>query len=239
MMSSAYDETSTSFNDTFTIESPPPVEARNNWIPACLIGCFLMFVACGLLCAGIVWYVASNAKKIASNLARDAIVGTVEQSDLESNEKRAIIAQVDRVVDQYQAGEISTEDLGRIMEELAESPLMGAILIRSVELHYVEPSGLDDAEKEQARRTLQRVLRGLYEKQLTTEELEPAMDHISYRDAQGNRQLKQQISDEELRRFLAACRERVEAAEIPDEPYEVQISQELKRAIDRALDAQD
>jgi hypothetical protein len=230
-----YNEKSSAPDDRFTIESPPTTGARNNWIPACLAGCLLIFVVGCLLCGGTVWYVASNAKKIASNLAREAIVGTVEQSELESDEKRAIIAQVDRVVQQYQAGEISTEDLGKIMEELAESPLMGAILIRSVELHYVEPSGLDDAEKEEAQRTLQRVLRGLYEEKLASEELEPAMEHVSYRDAQGNRQLKQRISDDELREFLAACRERADAAEVPDEPYEVRISQELEGAIDRAL----
>ncbi len=238
-MSNYYDENSKVSHELFTAESPPPVEAKNIWVPACLVGCLLMCVVGGLLCAGTVWYVYSNAKRIASNLARDAIVGTVEQSDLDQEEKQAIIAQVDRVVDQYQAGEISTEDLGRIMEELAESPLMGAILIRSVELKYIEPSGLGESEKEDARLTLQRVLRGLYEKQLTTDDLEPAMDHVSYRDSQGNRQLKNRISDDELRDFLTACQEQADAAEIPDEPYEVQISQEIQRAIDRALQLQD
>jgi hypothetical protein len=163
------------------------------------------------------------------------IVSVVRDSDLEEEEKQAIIAQVNRVVDQYQSGKITTEDLGRIMEELAESPLMGAILIRSVEVKYIEPSGLSEEEKADARVTLQRVLRGMYEEKLKPDDIEAAMELVSYETANGQRQLKDRVSDEELRAFLQECKLQADEAEVPDEPYEVQISEELKRAIDRAL----
>ena len=234
-MSNFYDEKKPTSDQTFSAEPPYPEQARSNWVPACLVGCLLMFIVSVLLCAGTAWYVFSHAKRIASNLAREMIVSVVEESDLEVEEKQAIVAQVNRVVEQYQSGKITTEDLGRIMEELAESPLMGAILIKSVEAKYIDPSGLSEEEKADARVTLQRVLRGMYEEQLDPDDLQTAMDYVSYETSDGQRQLKNQVSDDELRAFLQECELRADEAGVPDESYEVQISEELKRAIDRAL----
>jgi len=193
----------------------------------CLLGAGLI--------AGVVWYVARNVKEIASDMAREVIVSGVENSEMDEEEKQAIIAQVDRVVDKYQSGEISTEDLGRIMKELGESPLVGAFMIYSIEAKYVAPSGLSDEEKEQARLTLQRVLRGVYEETITPDELEPLLDPMTIQTPDGNRQLKETVTDQELRDFLAGCKQKADEAEVPDEPFEVKVSEEFRRAVDRAL----
>ena len=232
-----YDEKKPTSDQTFSAEPPYPEQTRSNWVPACLVGCLLMFIVSVLLCAGSAWYAFSHAKRIASNFAREMIVSVVEESDLETEEKQAIVAQVNRVVEQYQSGRITTEDLGRIMQELAESPLFGAILIKSVEAKYIDPSGLSEEEKADARVTLQRILRGMYEEQLDPDDLQTAMDYVSYETADGQRQMKNQVSDDELRAFLRECELRADEAEVPDEPFEVQISEELKQAIDRALPA--
>jgi len=183
-----------------------------------------------------VWYVWSNARALASHIGRGFIVNIVEESELDEEEKQAIIAQVDRVVDKYKSGEISTEDLGRIMEELAESPLFGLIMIYSIEAKYVAPSGLSDEEKEEARVTLQRVLRGVYEETIDPNELEPLMDHMTVETPDGNGRLKERVTDQELRDFLAECKKKADEAEVPEEPYEVKISEEFRRAVDNALE---
>jgi hypothetical protein len=234
-MSNFYDEQKPAPDQPYPAYPPYPEPTRSNWVPACLVGCRLMFIVSVLLCAGTAWYAFSHAKRIASDFARQMIVNVVQESDLEAEEKEAIIAQVNRVVEQYQSGKITTEDLGRIMEELAESPLMGAILIKSVEAKYIDPSGLGEEEKVDARVTLQRVLRGLYEEQLDADDLQTAMDYVSYETPDGQRQLKDRVSDDELRAFLQECGLRADEAEVPDEPFEVRISEELKQAIDRAL----
>ncbi|MBC8873180.1 MAG: hypothetical protein H8E44_27415 [Planctomycetes bacterium] len=223
------------YDDKFSAEPPPPKRTGGGWLPACLLGCLVMCLLGAGLCAGVGWYVAKNAKQIASNMAREMIVGVVSESELDEEEKQAIIAQVDRVVDKYQSGEISTEDLGRIMEELAESPLVGTIMIYSIEAKYVTPSGLSDEEKKQARLTLQRVLRGVYDETITLEELEPLLDPMTIQTRDGNRQLKDTVTDQELRDFLAGCKQKADEAEVPDEPFEVKISEEFRRAVDSAL----
>jgi len=222
--------------DTLNAEVVEPPR-RSGW-NACLIGCLVVFLIGVLLCGGIAWYVYANLgrfKTIVSDAARQAIVSGIRESDLPEEEKQAIIAQVDRVVDQYKSGQISTQQLQRVMQELAESPLMGAILIYSVEVQYVQPSGLSDEEKQQARRTLQRVLRGATEEKIRLEELEAAMEHVTVKRANGQRELKQKVTDDELRAFLAALKKKADEAEIPDEPFEIKISEEFRQAVDRAL----
>lgn len=223
------------YQETFAVEQPPPQRTGGGWLPALLIGCLVTFVIGVCVCGGVVWYVMRNAKAIASDVARGMIVSVVEESELDEEEKQAIIAQVDRVADKYKSGEISTEDLGRIMEELAESPLVGAIMIYSIEAKYVAPSGLSDEEKEQARATLQRVLRGVYDEMIDPNELEPLMEQMTIEMPDGNRQLKESVTDKELRDFLAECKQKADDAEVPDEPYEVKISEEFRRAVDSAL----
>lgn len=225
----------------------PPVETvsaevvappRRSGLKTCLIGCLILFLIALCVCGGVAWYVYANLdhfKSMMSDATRNAIVSGIQESDLDEEEKQAVVAQVDRVVEQYKSGEITTQQLGRVMEELAQSPLMGVILIYSIEAKYIQPSGLSADEKDQARRTMQRALRGVLEEKIRQEELETAMDYVSVKDANGSRQLKNSVSDDDLRAFLAELKERADSAEIPDEPFEVKIGEEFRQAIDRAL----
>jgi 2-hydroxychromene-2-carboxylate isomerase len=176
-----------------------------------------------------------NAGTWAANFARAALVNAVNESQLESAEKKAIVAQIDRVVEQYKAGQITNVDLQRILEELGQSPLMGALIVYGIETKYVQTSGLSDAEKAAARLSLQRVLRGLHEKKIVLQALDAALDKVCRKDSAGNRQLKERVTDQELREFVAACRAEADKAGVPDEPYLVKASDEIRKAIDRAL----
>jgi len=106
-------------------------------------------------------------KRLASDVARQGIVSSIEQTDLDPADKQALVVQVDRVIDQYRSGKISLEDLARILDELSKSAVMQGIIIATVEAAYVEPSGLSDEEKQAAHLTLQRVLRGMHDDSAT------------------------------------------------------------------------
>jgi tRNA C32,U32 (ribose-2'-O)-methylase TrmJ len=201
-----------------------------------LIGCLVIGVVGVLVCGGVVWYVARNVKRFASNVARQAIVGAVEQSDLPAEEKLAIVAQVDRVVDQVKSGQMTMEQLGRVLEEVGKSSVMQAIIVASIESQYVTRSGLSDEEKQTAHLTLQRVLRGIHEQKIKENDLEPALQDLSNQTQDGPRQLQDSVSDEQLRSFLTECKRVVDQAEVPEEPFQLKLSDEFRRAIDRALE---
>jgi hypothetical protein len=228
-----YPETPVETISAELVEPPQSSGAR-----ACLIGCLIVFAVCICLCGGVAWFVYSNLGRIrtfAADTAREAITSGIRESNLDEEEKEAVITQVDRLVERYKSGEITMEQLGRVMEELAQSPLMGALVMLSIDAKYIQPSGLTADEKQQAQRTMQRVLRGFLEEKIRQEELEEAMDYVMDRRADGSRTLKESVSDDDLRAFLSQLQERADAAEIPDEPFEIDISEEFRQAVDRAL----
>ena len=225
--------------ETFSAELVEP--QRRSGAKACLIGCLIVLVMGICFFAGVVWFVCANLGEIrtfVADTAREAVVSGIQDSDLEKGEKEAVIVQVDRLVERYKSGEITIEQLGRVMEELAQSPLMGALVMVSIDTQHIQPSGLGVEEKEQAQRTMQRVLRGFLEEKIRQEELEDILDHVMDRREDGSREMKDSVSDDELRAFVSQLKERADAAEIPDEPFEVKISEEFRQAIDRALTGQ-
>lgn len=212
-----------------TLEPP-----RKSGISACLIGCLITFGILSVFCAGAGFYTYYNFRKFAGSLARQAIVRTIESAELPAEEKTAIIVQIERVVEAYQNNEISNEELGDILQDLAESPLIGLIMVQAVEAHYVIPSGLSPEEKNAARRTVMRLLRGAIEEKIDKNQIESLSEHFMTGDEE-NRQLKQRLSDEELRAFLAAAKEMADVAEVPDEDFELRFSDRIREIVDKAL----
>lgn len=167
--------------------------------------------------------------------AHDAVVAAVEDSDLEPEAKASIREDMGRLLDEYRAGNITGERAQAALEEFAESPLPVLLIAYAAMDGYIDPSGLSDEEKSAARQVLQRVARGTFEGEIDPDDLEVAFDYISQKDFQGNRQLKNHVSDEDLRAFIAECKSVADQAGVPDEPYEVDVAGEVKRIVDRAL----
>ena len=107
-------------------------------------------------------------------------------------------------------------------------------MVQAVEANYVIPSGLSPEEKSAARRTIMRVLRGAIEETIEKNQIESLSEHFMTGD-EGNRQLKQRLSDTELRAFLAAAKEMVDVAEVPDEDFELRFSDKIREIVDKAL----
>jgi hypothetical protein len=222
--------------DAVPAELVPP--QQRSIATACLIGCLGVMLILMLLVVGGIWLIYASKDKIktfVSDTARETIVSGIQESELDEEEKQAVIDQVDRVVDLYKSGKITNEQLGRIMEELAQSPLMGSLVVVSIDSQYIHPSGLSDEEKQQARRTMQRVYRGVLEEKIQQEELEDALEYVMDRREDNSMNWKASVDDDQLREFVTLLKERADAAEIPDEPFEVRISEQFQRAVDRAL----
>jgi hypothetical protein len=197
----------------------------------CAVICLGLMFVCIVLCGVGTWIVVKKSP----DWVRNAVVSGIEGSDLPADDKRVVTEQVDRVVAEYKAGRITMQQLSEIGKELSESPLVTLMMAMSAEEAYIEPSGLPDEEKEQAKRTLQRVARGVFEEQIDAEELNTALDYISTQEPNGGRQFKNPVADEDLRQMLAECKRLADDTGIPDEPYQVNVGAEFKAAVDRVL----
>ncbi|MCA9184162.1 MAG: hypothetical protein R3E01_11150 [Pirellulaceae bacterium] len=224
---------SSDFVDTGFQPEPPPTK-KSMW-PTCLIGCGVTGFLGLLICGGVIFYVTRNASQLMASGARMIVVSAVNQSELPEQEKQAIIAQVDRLHNAFQSGEIDQADLERAFNELADSPLISLAVVEAVRAKYLDSSGLEADEKTQAERTLKRVCRGVMDNSIDINDVETALEPIANRREDGGLNLKQHVTDEELREFLAECRRLADDANVPDEDIEFSISAEVKRIVDVAL----
>lgn len=219
------------------VTSPPEPDgcARAAW--GCGIVAAVVFLA---LLAVTIW-VALSWKRWMVNTGRQIAVDVVDRMPLEPDDRRRILAALDRVGDAFVAGRIDGDGLGRLFSGIGEGPLLPLAIVKAAELKYVARSGLPPDEQETARRTLERAGRGLVERTVSPDDFEELDATIMEPDprappGEDRRRLKEQLADDELRDFLARLKARIDEAGVPDEPWVVDVAAEVEKAVAAALD---
>ncbi len=208
---------------------------RRSRMSSCLMGC-LIVMGIGLVLAIVVgFWVSRNWRDWVADFSTGAIQQGIDAWDLPEQEKQEVRAQVDRVVDAFREGRLSGEQLALIMQKLVDSPLMTTITVAVAERAYLDKSGLTDEEKADGRQALKRFVRGVVDKKIDKGSSDAVMAHIADREPNGEWQFRKQVSDADLKAFLAAAQAEADKAEIPAEPEDIDPSAELKRIVDEAL----
>jgi hypothetical protein len=212
---------------------PPPQQSSGGCGWGILLGCGGLMLMVILLCGGSVWWASQNVERLAGMAVRQVIVALINDSDLPAQEKTEVIAQVDRVVNAFVDKKITQEDMQKIFDELQKSPVFAIIGAWGLDKMFIEPSGLSSEEKEAGRRTLERVMRGLMEKKIS----EQAFQQTMPRQAQpGQPPRNDRLTDEEVRDMLTKMKKLADDAGIPDEGYDVDVGDEVKKVVDKALE---
>jgi hypothetical protein len=219
---------------------PPPTSSGNGCMWGCIIAGIVAFVLL-LICAGGVYYAVSNAKSIMVNLVRSVAVQAVEGSELSAEDKQQVIAQIDRVVEAYKKGEINEKDLENILKEVSESPILPLAVVYGLEKQYLDKSGLNAEEKADARKQIQRLMRGAIEdapgggKKIPQNQIDAIMQPLQQTGPNGEKQLKPTLTDQEIKTFVAEAKKLADDAMIPDEEFKIDIGDEVKRIVDEGL----
>ena len=203
------------------------------WLKGCLIALAVFIVIACLL----VWWVARNMTRLITGLGVQAVEQVVDASDLPAAEKLEVKAELKRLSDAAENGEIGQAELQKLGQELVNSPLLSTFVIFAVEKQYFDNSGLTDEEKENGRVALRRVVHGAVNKQISQAQVDQLMNTIMVDPNAEQKQLKEKLTDEELRAFLEQAKTLADNAEVPEEVPEVDPSDELKRIIDAAVGA--
>jgi hypothetical protein len=196
-----------------------------------------------------VWYVASNLDRWLVGMGREALVSFVEESGLPPAEQDEVIAQIDRVVNAYRERKIDQSDLERILVELEDAPAMRVLALVGADEAYLSESGLNEQEQAAGRRTFQRVLRGVYEGKIEEESLYVALEGVGMTEEAGGTeaaagaadvtlvagQSVPTAGDDDVRELLAKLKVMADNAQVPDEPFELDISDEIRQVVDKAL----
>jgi hypothetical protein len=214
----------------------PPRRSGGNWLLSLLlIGLGFLFLG-GVVCVAGVWYVASNLETWVVGLGREAIVAGINDSDLPEEEKKEVITQVDRVVVAYKEGKLTQADLERVLTDLEDSPALKALTLYGIENEFLEGSNLNEQELAQARTTFNRVLRGVYEGKISDETFWNAWPNDEGEPVNlASTNANEDANDDELRLTIAKLKVLADNARVSDEPFKLDIGDEVKKLVDQAL----
>jgi hypothetical protein len=226
-------------NQNLFSTSPLPQQPRKKSGWRWLIGLLLVGVGCmffaGVLCLVGVWYVASNLDKWVVGLGREAVVSMVNESELHATEKTEVITQVDRIVTAYKEGKINQADLERVFTGLQDSPALKALVLYNIENEYLSDSKLPAEELAQGRLTFQRALRGIYEGKITEDQFYAVLPEDGEEIRPVSTNADENDADDQLRETLVKLKVMADNARIPNEPFQLDISDELQKYVDEAL----
>lgn len=203
---------------------------RGSFLKGCLIAFAIALVLA--VVAGVV--VIRKWRSIAVSFAKGPLIAQINSSTLPSEQKTRLTNRIDSFTADWADRKITDEQFGKTMENIAEGPLMPLLLMWGAEKKYLAPSKLTDAEKAEAERSLQRFARGVIEKVIDKVEIKRVMAYIEVPSG-GNHQLKNVLTDDELRKFLSEVKAQADKAKVPDEAYTPNIADELDKAIDNGL----
>jgi hypothetical protein len=210
-------------------------ERRRSWLSTCLMGCLIVAIV-GVVLAGIAAYwIAQNWRPWLANFVSKNVYIAIDESDLPQKEKDEIKFQVNRVIDAFRGDRISEEQMRQLFQGLTESPILAIFVVQAAEAKYIDPSGLADEEKAEARVTIQRFTRGAVEGKIDQASVDAALEHIADPQENGGWQLRERVTDAELRAFLAVAKAEADKANVPEEPIDFDPSDEIKRIIDKAM----
>lgn len=200
-------------------------------------GCLIAVVVVVLIIVGAGIFVAKNFKSWAAEGITAAMSMMIEESDLPEVERSEIIEILNQVKEEYLAGDITTEELGHILEAMTSCPAIAMGIVIQFEASYVAISSLSDGEKNEATLALNRFAQGLTNGLIGWEEIEDIIAPISETDAEGKQTLKDpgSVTDDEILEALAAVKRAADNAGIAEELVEVDISESFRTTIEEAL----
>jgi hypothetical protein len=219
---------------TAEVDGPTTEKRRSGW-QTCLIGCLVVCVVLFVLAVLIGFWISRNWRDWTAGLATEGIRQGMSESKLPPQEQQEIMVQVDRVATAFRENTISNDQLGVLVKRLVESPLMSLMGASIIEQQYLAKSGLSDEEKAADSQILQRFIRGAIDEKINEAGIDAAMVHVADRDANQQWQLRQKLTDGELRAFFAEAKKQADAAAIPEQPAEIDPSEEIRKIIDEAL----
>jgi len=192
-----------------------------------LIGCGIAFVAVGVLCAGGAWFGFGFVKKKVIDLAHTELTDMVEESGLPAEQVASMRADLDRLRQAAVDGNVDFDSLGTLDQEFERVISLGVVQYYAVSV--VPASGMPAEEQADAVRTLERFARGIQEKTLSSSGVRNLRFDFEPR---GDAEQGREIDIEEVRLDVQRIREIVDTADIPDEPYQVDVAMQFSSLVD-------
>lgn len=234
---------------TSGIERMFRVKRRGMTAKGCMVSAAIFFML--LLVAGglATYFVVKNFRGWVAAGSEAIITEVINDANIPESEKDEVKAIVSDLRTDFENEVISTEDFGLIIQGFTTSPLIPAVIAsESYRSYYEVNPDLTDEDKAAAKLELGRMARGIFEESITNGEVITVLDPITVPEGTAGGTVKmnlggveitlkkpEQCSIEELNLVTANARAASDAQKIPDEAFEVDLSDELEKIINQAL----
>lgn len=199
------------------------------------IGCGIALLIVVIIVALGAWYIARNAKSWTAGAFASVVNQAVDQSTLPDEQKNAITSRVDHVRDEFVAGNITLEQIGRAMENLNVENLIAAGFTQYVGTGPMQSSALSDDDRAVGKQAMNRVATGVLDGQISESQARQALAPIMQQTGSGNWEFKTNPTAEELQQVMDNANDLADKAGIPEDVEEVDFGKRVDEAFDEAL----
>lgn len=192
------------------------------------IGCLTIIVL--LVCGGL--YVRFKLPTWTAVAIRKLAEHMVQVSQLPEDQKTGITEHMERLALGAEEKRIGFAELQQAIEKLVKGPGMSLIVMHAMEVKYVSPSGLTEQQKKGAVLTFQRFSRGVIEEKIPAQQIQDVLALVQTTDQKGRAELEESLTDDELMALIDQVKKHADDAQIPLEPYEVDIAEHIGKVVD-------
>jgi len=243
--------TRTHRHNTRSLPNTPrmPIARRGNL----LVGCGVVLLVFILLLGIGTYFVMTNWRGWTASTSTKVIDKMLTESNMDPVEHAEIMVHVEGLMQRFEDKDITVDQLGNVVEKLAKSPVIPAAMVLGIDSYYFEQSDLEQAEKEQGRTDLARFIEGLFGKSIEPNAMNDVLapvvtntpDDNDIRlnltiDPNNGRTITalrsaDEVTSDELRELISIAKAKADEAEITQTPAEIDLSDEIEKAIGIAL----
>ena len=197
-------------------QPPPPERSKAmSWF----LGCLIALVVFAVLCAGGSWLACGRLVDMGIDWTHDRMVEAVEESNLPEEQVSSLVADLGRLRDAAIDGRVDWNRLEELEQEVERMVSLG--VLQFFEGTVIDDCGMEADEAAAAKRIAQRYSRGVQEGTLDLQNLD-----IRHEGGQESWDI------EEVRDTIARMQRKVDAAQIPDEPFQADVAGEFSALVD-------
>lgn len=216
-----------------------------------LMGCLIALAVVVVLAIAATVLIVLNFSKMLSwgfEKGADAIVA---QLPIDETEREEVMGELSGLIDRYRNKEISVQEFGKHLEAIADTPAVQAGLLSSAASSYINGTPLSEEEKASGEIELRRLALGILEGSVNPDALEEILTPLEASDrpdtetitlgvhinSAGKDEFKilkpSAVTKEQITRVIEAARAKADEAEIEATPAEIDLSEEIRKAIER------
>jgi len=217
-----------------------------------LVGCGIVLLILILLAGVGTYFVMTSWRGWTASGISSTFDSALTKAQIDPTEHAEIMIHVEELMTRFEDKEVSFEDLGRVVEELLESPVIPSAMVMGIDKLYINDSDLEDIEKVQGRIELARFTQGLFDETIESETLNAVLAPVMTNTPDDNDivlnlqvspdsrtitalRSADEVSIEDIQTLIANAKLQADEAGITDSPATIDLSDEIAKAIGIAL----